>query len=68
MSKQQDVFFSVAQLKYLESLFPHTVLGHTASESAMRHYFGQQEVLQAVRRKTRGLNGLSDNDVPSPAG
>lgn len=71
-TKQADVFFSVAQLQYLETLFPQVVLGPSATEEAMRHYFGQQAVLLAVRTRTRGLNGTSKardtESIPSPAG
>lgn len=74
MSKSQprtdDVFFTVAQLNYLETLFPHVVLGATASESAMRHYFGQQAVIEAVRSRTRGLNArtvrVGADSIPTP--
>jgi hypothetical protein len=70
--KPDDVFFSVAQLKYLEENFPQVVLGPHSSEEAMRHYFGQQSVLFAVRNRTRGMNGdskKSDTEhIPSPAG
>lgn len=67
-----DVFFSAAQLKYLETLFPYVVLGANVTEQAMRHYFGQQAVLHAVRERTRGLNANNTRsptgDIPSPAG
>jgi len=66
-----DVFFSASQLQYLEHLFPQVVLGPNSTEEAMRHYFGQQAVLEAVRRKTRGLNANTTNnqtgDIPSPS-
>lgn len=71
-NKQADVFFSVAQLQYLETLFPQVVFSPSASVEAMRHYFGQQDVVQAVRRRTRGLNGTTNardtESIPSPAG
>jgi hypothetical protein len=70
-SHDDDVFFSASQLQYLEHMFPHVVLGPTSTEEAMRHYFGQQAVLEAVRRKTRGLNANTTNnrtgDIPSPS-
>jgi len=59
MSKQKsrtdDVFFSAAQLQYLETLFPQVVYGSTTPEATMRHFFGQQAVIEAVRNRTRGL-------------
>ncbi len=74
MSKPQnrtdDVFFSVAQLQYLETLFPQVVYGPTAPEAAMRHFFGQQAVIEAVRNRTRGLNArtipVGAGEIPSP--
>lgn len=54
-----DVFFSPAQLHYLESLYPYTVLNPANSEAQMRYYFGQQSVLDSIRRRTRGLNAKS---------
>lgn len=65
-----DVFFSVAQLSYLEALYPPTVLSASNSEAQMRHYFGQQAVLDSIRRRTRGLNAKSHEPstgrIPSP--
>lgn len=61
-NRKEDVHFSTAQLKYLEALYPQTVYGAGASEAAMRHYFGQQAVIESVRSKTRGL---SANVLPS---
>ena len=74
MSKPQnrtdDVFFYVAQLQYLETLFPQVVYGPTAQEAAMRHFFGQQAVIEAVRNRTRGLNArtipVGAGEIPSP--
>ena len=65
--RTDDVFFTVAQLHYLETIFPHVVLGPNASESAMRHYFGQQAVIEAIRNRTRGLNArnISAGDIPT---
>lgn len=69
--RDNDVFFSVAQLQYLETLYPHVVMNATSSEQAMRHYFGQQAVVESVRRRTRGLNAQTiqnrTGDIPSPA-
>ena len=39
-NRTEDVFFSVAQLQYLETLFPQVVYGPSAPEAAMRHFFG----------------------------
>ena len=74
MSKPQnrtdDVFFSVAQLQYLETIFPQVVYGPTSPEAAMRHFFGQQAVIEAVRNRTRGLNArtlpVGAGEIPSP--
>lgn len=43
-SRTDEVFFTVAQLQYLETLFPQVVYGPSAQEAAMRHFFGQQAV------------------------
>lgn len=69
-NRTDDVFFSVAQLQYLETLFPQVVYGPTAPEAAMRHFFGQQAVIEAVRNRTRGLSArtipIGAGGIPSP--
>ena len=69
-NRTEDVFFTVAQLQYLETLFPQVVYGPTAPEAAMRHFFGQQAVIEAVRNRTRGLNArtipVGAGEIPSP--
>ena len=69
-NRADDVFFSVAQLQYLETLFPQVVYGPTAPEAAMRHFFGQQAVIEAVRNRTRGLNArtihVGAGEIPPP--
>lgn len=57
-----NVAFSHEQLKYLEGLFPHVVHGPNSSEALMRQYFGQQDVMDAIRRKTRG----TAYSIPTP--
>lgn len=70
MSAQDTVFFSPAQLQYLEQQFPEIVHGPSASEATIRQYFGQRSVLHVVRSKTRGLNPsiiqVGQNDIPTP--
>lgn len=65
-----DTQFSPSQLQYLESMYPPVVLGPSATESEMRYYFGQQAVLDTIRRRTRGLNPqrvyAHPNDIPEP--
>lgn len=58
-----DVTFTFAQLQYLERLFPQVVYGASVPVEVMRHYFGNQAVVQAVREKTRGL---SAGNIPTP--
>lgn len=71
VDRSNEVFFTPAQLGYLEQLFPAVVLGSTTTEAAMRHYFGQQAVLTAVRNRTRGIQprtfNPSPDDIPTPA-
>ena len=45
--------FSRAQLEYLEKTFPNVVMSVTDSENKIRHYFGQQSVIEFIRTKTR---------------
>lgn len=63
--KHSEVSFTPMQLQYLETMFPQVVFGAAVPEAQMRHYFGGQAVLQAVREKTRGLNA---GNIPSPGG
>ena len=69
-NRTDDVFFSVAQLQYLETVFPAVVYHHNSTEAAMRHYFGQQAVIDAVRKRTRGLNAktipVGAGEIPPP--
>lgn len=60
--------FDAAQLEYLEKLFPSRVLSSRTSEAEMRHYFGEQAVIDAVRRKTRGRskNIRDTSSIPAP--
>jgi len=65
-----EVFFTEAQLRYLEAVYPAVVMGCTAPEAALRQYFGQQAVLDTVRRKTRGISKqtlhINPDDIPPP--
>lgn len=58
VKEQEDdiVTFSPLQLNYLMKMFPQIVFNANHNEANMRHYFGAQSVIQAVREKTRGLN------------
>lgn len=71
------VSFTVAQLQYLEHLFPERLFYPNSSENEMRHYFGTRAVVDAVRSRTRGLNGRIETntskrgsgdckDIPTP--
>lgn len=51
--KEKGVYFSKAQLAYLESIYPTRVLRHDTSESEVRHYFGTQEVLTFIKSRVR---------------
>lgn len=53
--KDSEVTFTPHQLAYLERTFPNVAYGYTASEAQLRHHHGQQQVVDAVRKKTRGL-------------
>lgn len=69
-NQPDEVFFTPAQMRYLEDNFPHVVLPPTATEATMRYYFGQQSVLESVRRKLRGVSTrtiqVGINDIPAP--
>lgn len=47
------VQFTAKQLAELEKLFPPQVLPHTESEARIREYFGQQSVVDAVRKRVQ---------------
>jgi len=51
-----EAIFSKEQLEYLLKLFPPVAHGPDATEAQLRHYNGQQSVLHAVQRKTRGVD------------
>lgn len=50
----KDVTFTEQQMRYLEHLFPTQHFGPDATENALRHYHGQQQVLHSIRNRTRG--------------
>lgn len=58
-----QVTFTHEQVQYLEGIFPHVVHGPSSSEALMRQYFGQQDVMEAIRRKTRGI---AVHNIPTP--
>ena len=64
------VQFTPLQLEYLEALFPQVVYNANHTEASMRHYFGTQAVLQAVRNKTNGLAKRNEvilkDTIPTP--
>ena len=68
-NKPSDLIqFTPAQLEYLETLFPYIVYNANHTESAMRHYFGAQAVLQAIRNKTNGQRRQTNTQdtIPTP--
>lgn len=51
--KQKDnITFTPLQLQYLERFFPRVVHGPNVTENEMRHYNGQQSVMDTIRRLT----------------
>ncbi len=46
----RKVRFTVEQLAFLEKLFPEQVFTHQTTEAQMRHYHGQRNVIDTVRR------------------
>lgn len=51
--KKDSIFFSKAQVAYLESIYPERVLRHDTSESEVRQYFGIREVIAFIKSKVR---------------
>lgn len=68
--KDPEVFFSPAQLEYLNNMFRPVVMPPEATEAAMRYYFGQQSVLFAIKHRVRGASPaiVQENpcDIPAP--
>lgn len=61
------VKFSPDQLDWLEKQFPVVVLGPSTPESSIHHYFGQQSVLERIRKLTWGVGNVQQsNSIPSP--
>jgi hypothetical protein len=52
-TSKQPVQFTAKQLDELEKTFPQMTLPHTASEAHMREYFGQQSVMEFVRKRVQ---------------
>lgn len=50
------VQFTPKQLQELEKLFPALILPCTAPEAQLREYFGQQSVVEAVRKRVQNAN------------
>lgn len=51
--KGSDVRFTRKQLEELEKLFPALVLNHKYPVDMIREYFGQQQVIEAVRSRVQ---------------
>lgn len=53
-----QISFTARQLAWLEQQYPQMSYGPETDEKVLRHYFGQQSVLTAVRKRTqRNSNG-----------
>jgi hypothetical protein len=69
MQDSDKVYFSLAQLALLEEVFPQIAFGPNATEQQLRHYHGQQSVLDFIRRRTKGADKRIRNqagDIPTP--
>lgn len=64
MRNNQPVTFTQQQLRYIESLFPTIVFGPQSTHQVMMHYNGQQSVVEAIRKVTRGPSG--QHEIPMP--
>lgn len=51
----KTVVFTQLQLEFLQKVFPTIVYGANSSEEAMRHYFGQQSVIELIKSRTQGM-------------
>ncbi len=60
-----DISFTSAQLALLEQAFPSVSYNYDATEAKLRHYHGQQSVLDFIRRKTRGVDPNRQH-IPAP--
>lgn len=49
-----EVTFSQLQLDELKRLFPQVIYPPSTPMETLRHYFGQQSVIEAITRKTNG--------------
>lgn len=56
--RKQEVQFTAAQMRWLESQFPERVLPCTEPESALREYFGERKVLLSIRRRVQDAHAL----------
>lgn len=67
-----EVTFTNDQLKAIEAQYPQRVLSPTTAEAYVRQYFGQQDVVEFIRRRTRGMSpkqfreSRRDDDIPTP--
>ena len=52
-TQYKEVSFNKMQLEYIQHLFPVLVFPHTTSEAELRAYFGKQEVVAAIAKRTR---------------
>lgn len=51
-NESRKVRFTPDQLSFLEKHFPEQVFTHQTTEAQMRHYHGQRNVIDTVRRCT----------------
>jgi hypothetical protein len=51
--KKDQIFFSKAQVAYLESIYPERIMRADTSEAEVRQYFGAREVIMFIKSRIR---------------
>lgn len=57
--KTDSIQFTLAQLQWLEKMFPERVIPVSESVDAMRTYFGQRSVIAVVRNRVANIQEIT---------
>ena len=52
-SKDNEIYFSHKQVEYLKRVFPNVSRPHTVTVEALRHYNGQQTVIEHIASRMK---------------
>lgn len=52
-NKDNEIYFNPKQVEYLKRIFPSVSRPHTVTNEALRHYNGQQSVIEHIASRIK---------------